>query len=150
MGALVNLRRFLLKIWKRIGIQYLQIEVSEKYDALNILSVSNLQMNEVHFIRVLILQLNEFLQSQQKQILSSAQKVFSIIVIADKKKINAVCTGDVIYVSLWFKLNTFFSLVLFSPRIHKAREKKPISKTISCSSKMKSTFFAVNEMQDSF
>ena len=50
VGALVNLRGFLLKIWKRIGIQYLQIEVSEKYDALNILSVRNLQMNEVHLI----------------------------------------------------------------------------------------------------
>ena len=63
--------------------------------------------------------MNEFLKPEIK-VLSSVQKLTCITAIADKKIISVFCVSGVLcsLPSLLFKLNSFFSLALFSPGIH--------------------------------
>ena len=73
------------------------------------------------------MQLNEFLQSEIKQKLSSVQQITSITAIADKKIIGIFCASGeycALHFSLLLKLNTFFSFALFSPRTHNGEEIK--------------------------
>ena len=72
------------------------------------------------------LALNESLQLEIKQKISSVQKITCITAIADKKKKikwSLYICGVLIHLSLSLKLSSFFSLVLFSAEIHNIREK---------------------------
>ena len=64
---------------------------------------------------------------RNKEVLSSVQKFTFITAIADKKITMVYCVFCVFcisYLNLQFRLNSFFSLALFSPGIHNGREKK--------------------------
>ena len=77
------------------------------------------------FISFLSYQLSEFLQSEIKQKLSSVQKITCVTAIADKEIISIFCVSGYFapHLSLLFKLNSFFSVALFSLGIHNGREK---------------------------
>ena len=94
------------------------------------------------------LPLNQFLQSEIiMQISSSVQNNTHITAVFEKKiKCNMyICSVAFQHFNLCFKLNIFFSLLLFFPGIYKRREKKLTKKTIKYklggSSKMWSIFF---------
>ena len=71
------------------------------------------------------LYLNEFVQSETKQKLSSVHKITSITAIADKKVISVFCvSGGTVLTTSACCSNSFFSLALFSPGIHNGRENK--------------------------
>ena len=99
-------------------------------------------MNTVHLMgyrSFLSLILNELLQSEIVQKLTSLQKITCISVITDKKiNFTLYISSVVFHLSLWFKLNSFFSLVLFLLEYFclleytKDEEKKVTGKTIKC------------------
>ena len=62
------------------------------------------------------------------------KKISYITAIGDKKikKCSIYICGVVLRLSMWFKLNTFLSLVLFSAGIHKGKGKNLTRKTIKC------------------
>ena len=66
--------------------------------------------------------MNELLQSEIMQKLYSVQKIARITASADRKIKGClnIC-GFVLHLSLFFKLNSFFRLILYSPRIHERR-----------------------------
>ena len=78
------------------------------------------------FIWFLSLQLNESLQSEIKQKLSSVQKITCITAILIRKWYWILCIwGIMVPLSrMLFKLNSFFILALFYPGIPNRREKK--------------------------